>query len=37
MDLAARHCLMKDFSLQHESHVPIYSAWHATIKQGVPV
>jgi len=29
--LAAQHCLMKDYSLQHESHVHIYSAWHASL------
>jgi DNA helicase HerA-like ATPase/DNA-binding PucR family transcriptional regulator len=28
--LAARHCLMKDFSIQHKDNLDIYSAWHAT-------
>lgn len=30
--LAAQQCLMKDYSLQHQSHVDIYSAWHASLK-----
>lgn len=29
--LAAAHCLMKDYSLQHETHLDIYSAWRATL------
>lgn len=29
--LATQQCLMKDYSLQHESHVPIYSAWRASL------
>ncbi|WP_308923814.1 ATP-binding protein [Janthinobacterium sp. J1-1] len=30
--LAAQHCLMKEHSLQHESHVHIYSAWRASLE-----
>jgi DNA helicase HerA-like ATPase len=30
--LAAQHCLMKDYSLQHESNLDIYSAWHASLE-----
>ncbi|TQK03445.1 ATP-binding protein [Herbaspirillum sp. SJZ107] len=30
--LAARHCLMKDFSVQKKENMDIYSAWHAAIK-----
>jgi DNA helicase HerA-like ATPase/outer membrane lipoprotein SlyB len=30
--LAAQHCLMKDYSLQHESHMHIYSAWRASLE-----
>jgi hypothetical protein len=32
MALATQHCMMKDYSLQHESHVDIYAAWHSTIE-----
>lgn len=31
--LAAEHCLMKDFSLQHRMHLDIYSAWRASIEK----
>ena len=27
--LAAQHCLMKDYSMAHKSHLDIYSMWHA--------
>ena len=30
--LAAQHCLMKDYSLQHERNLEIYSAWRASLK-----
>ncbi|WP_346796326.1 ATP-binding protein [Halomonas sp. Bachu 37] len=30
--LAAQQCLMKDYSLQHENHVAIYSAWRAELE-----
>nr|WP_019367515.1 ATP-binding protein [Pseudomonas luteola] len=32
--LAAQQCLMKDYSLQHESHLEIYSMWHAHHEKG---
>jgi len=32
--LAAQQCLMKDFSLQHESHLDIYSMWRAHHEKG---
>lgn len=32
--LAAQQCLMKDYSLQHESHIEVYSMWHAHHKGG---
>lgn len=31
--LAAEHCLMKDYSLQHRAHLDIYSAWHASLEK----
>ena len=34
LSLATQHCLMKDFSLQHERYKKIYSAWKETAKQG---
>lgn len=34
MALAAQQCLMKDYSLQHENNLDIYSMWHAHQKQG---
>lgn len=30
--LSAQQCLMKDYSLQHESHIAIYSAWRAELE-----
>jgi hypothetical protein len=30
--LAAKHCLMKDFSVRNNENLDIYSGWHATIK-----
>ncbi|AGE27460.1 ATP-binding protein [Pseudomonas poae RE*1-1-14] len=32
--LATQQCLMKDYSLQHESHIDIYSAWRARLETG---
>lgn len=32
--LAAQQCLMKDYSLQHESHLDIYAMWHAHHEKG---
>jgi len=32
--LAAQQCLMKDYSLQHESHLDIYSMWRAHHEKG---
>lgn len=34
LTLATQQCLMKDYSLQHESHIDIYSAWHARLETG---
>lgn len=34
MTLATQQCLMKDYSLQHESHLDIYSAWRAHLETG---
>jgi hypothetical protein len=30
--LAAEQCLMKDYSLQHEKNLAIYSAWHGNLE-----
>jgi hypothetical protein len=30
--LAAEQCLMKDYSLQHEKNLAIYSAWHGSLE-----
>lgn len=32
--LAAQQCLMKDYSLQHESHLEIYAMWRAHHEKG---
>jgi hypothetical protein len=32
MVLAIQHCLMKDYSLQCDNHVGIYSAWRTTVE-----
>ncbi|MGN9460792.1 ATP-binding protein [Pseudomonas syringae pv. aptata] len=32
--LATQQCLMKDYSLQHPSHIDIYSAWRARLEEG---
>ncbi|MBJ2258080.1 MULTISPECIES: ATP-binding protein [Pseudomonas] len=32
--LAAQQCLMKDYSLQHPSHLQIYAAWHKHLETG---
>jgi hypothetical protein len=32
--MATQQCLMKDYSLQHESHIDIYSAWRARLETG---
>jgi len=32
--LAAQQCLMKDYSLQHESHLDIYAMWRAHHEKG---
>ncbi|MGJ7917796.1 ATP-binding protein [Massilia sp. LXY-6] len=34
--LAAEQCLMKDYSLQHENNLAIYSAWHGTLETTEP-
>jgi uncharacterized membrane protein YgaE (UPF0421/DUF939 family) len=34
LTLATQQCLMKDYSLQHESHIDIYSAWRARLETG---
>lgn len=35
--LATQQCLMKDYSLQHESHIDIYSAWRARLETGAVI
>lgn len=32
--LATQQCLMKDYSLQHASHIDIYSAWRTRLETG---
>lgn len=32
MALATQHCLMKEYSLQHDNHIGTYSAWRATVE-----
>jgi len=32
--LAAEHCMMKDYSLQHKHNMDIYSAWRAQYEEG---
>jgi hypothetical protein len=34
LTLATQQCLMKDYSLQHESHIDIYSAWRSRLETG---
>lgn len=34
LTLAAQQCLMKDYSLQHESHLDIYAMWRAHHEKG---
>ncbi|WP_312484911.1 ATP-binding protein [Stutzerimonas nitrititolerans] len=34
LTLATQQCLMKDYSLQHESHLDIYSMWRAHHEKG---
>jgi hypothetical protein len=34
VSLATQQCLMKDYSLQHDSHLDIYSVWRARLETG---